>query len=122
MRIARAFADQAALAIENARLRARIEETAVEAERTRLARDLHDSVTQSLFAASLKAEALAGLLDDPDKARDAVEELRRLTRGSLAGMRTMLLEMRGDAPRRRRRCPNCCGTSSRRAAAASAPT
>jgi PAS domain S-box-containing protein len=97
IRIARAFADQAALAIENARLRARIEETAVEAERTRLARDLHDSVTQSLFAASLKAEALAGLLGDPRKATAAVEELRRLTRGSLAGMRTMLLEMRADA-------------------------
>ena len=97
VRIARAFADQAALAIENARLRARIEETAIEAERTRLARDLHDSVTQSLFAASLKAEALAGLLDDQEQALGALEELRRLTRGSLAGMRTMLLEMRGDA-------------------------
>ena len=97
VRIARAFADQAALAIENARLRARIEEAAIEAERTRLARDLHDSVTQSLFAASLKAEALAETLDDPDVARNAVDELRRLTRGSLAGMRTMLLEMRGDA-------------------------
>ena len=97
VRIARAFADQAALAIENARLRARIEEAAIEAERTRLARDLHDSVTQSLFAASLKAEALAEMLDDPEVARNAVEELRRLTRGSLAGMRTMLLEMRVDA-------------------------
>jgi PAS domain S-box-containing protein len=97
LRIARAFADQAALAIENARLRARIEESAVEAERTRLARDLHDSVTQSLFAASLKAEVLADLVGrDSDKAKDAVEELRRLTRGALAGMRTMLLEMRAD--------------------------
>ena len=97
LRIARAFADQAALAIENARLRARIEESAVEAERTRLARDLHDSVTQSLFAASLKAEVLADLVgDDSETTRDAVEELRRLTRGALAGMRTMLLEMRAD--------------------------
>ncbi len=100
IRIARAFADQAALAIENARLRARVEETAVEAERTRLARDLHDGVTQSLFAASLKAEALADMLDDREKALSAVEELRRLTRGSLAGMRTMLLEMRADALQR----------------------
>ena len=100
VRIARAFADQAALAIENARLRARLEETAVEAERTRLARDLHDGVTQSLFAASLKAEALADMLDDREKALSAVEELRRLTRGSLAGMRTMLLEMRADALQR----------------------
>ncbi len=97
LRIARAFADQAALAIENARLRARIEEAAVEAERTRLARDLHDSVTQSLFAASLKAEVLADLVSsDSDRAKDAIEELRRLTRGALAGMRTMLLEMRAD--------------------------
>ncbi len=100
IRIARAFADQAALAIENARLRARVEETAVEAERTRLARDLHDGVTQSLFAASLKAEALADMLDDRETALSAVEELRRLTRGSLAGMRTMLLEMRADALQR----------------------
>jgi len=97
LRIARAFADQAALAIENARLRARIEETAIEAERTRLARDLHDSVTQSLFAASLKAEVLAELVGSgSETALDAVEELRRLTRGALAGMRTMLLEMRAD--------------------------
>jgi signal transduction histidine kinase len=97
LRIARAFADQAALAIENARLRARIEEAAIEAERTRLARDLHDSVTQSLFAASLKGEALAELLGDQEGAPlEAVEEIRRLTRGALAGMRTMLLEMRAD--------------------------
>jgi signal transduction histidine kinase len=97
LRVARAFADQAALAIENARLRARIEETAIEAERNRLARDLHDSVTQSLFAASLKGEALAELLGDQTGAPlEAVEEIRRLTRGALAGMRTMLLEMRAD--------------------------
>ncbi len=96
-RIASAFADQAALAIENARLRARIEETAIETERNRLARDLHDSVTQSLFAASLKAEALLEMLrteGEGGDAAEAAEELRRLSRGALAGMRTMLIEMR----------------------------
>ena len=51
LHVASAFADQAALAIENARLREQIQRAAVAAERTRLARDLHDSVTQSLFAA-----------------------------------------------------------------------
>lgn len=97
MRIAAAFADQAALAIENTRLRSHIEEAAAEAERTRLARELHDSVTQSLFAASLKAEALADSLQGRrDTASGTAEELRRLTRGALAGMRTMLLEMRPD--------------------------
>jgi PAS domain S-box-containing protein len=94
-RIASAFADQAALAIENARLRARIEETAIETERNRLARDLHDSVTQSLFAASLKAEALMEMLEDGRQDEvEAAAELRRLSRGALAGMRTMLIEMR----------------------------
>jgi signal transduction histidine kinase len=97
LRIARAFADQAALAVENTRLRSHIEATAAEAERTRLARDLHDSVTQSLFAASLKAEALAESLgSEGDPFTGTAEELRRLTRGALAGMRTMLLEMRPD--------------------------
>ena len=43
---------------ENTRLRERLEQSAVAAERSRLARDLHDSVTQSLFAARLKAESL----------------------------------------------------------------
>lgn len=97
LRIGQAFADQAALAMENARLRTRIEEAAIEAERTRLARDLHDSVTQALFAATLKAEALAELLGgDGGRAGVTAEELRRLTLGALAGMRSMLLEMRPD--------------------------
>jgi PAS domain S-box-containing protein len=97
IRIAQAFADQAALALENARLTSRIEASAIEAERTRLARDLHDSVTQSLFAASLKAEALAELLGpDGGWTSRTAEDLRRLTLGALAGMRTMLLEMRPD--------------------------
>ena len=95
-RVARAFADQAALAIESARLRARVAESAAEGERSRLARDLHDSVTQSLFAASLKAEALSRVDDVSPRTRDTIEQVRRLTRGALAQMRTMLLEMRGE--------------------------
>ncbi len=72
-------------------------ERAAQAERSRLARDLHDSVTQALFAASLKAEALASSPDLVTPAGlDIVEEVRRLSRGALAQMRTMLLELRGD--------------------------
>ena len=89
------FADQAALAIENARLRTQIEQTAVAAERSRLARDLHDAVTQSLFSASLIAEVLPRLWDrNPDEGLRRLEELRQLTRGALAEMRTLLLELR----------------------------
>ena len=96
--LASSFGDQAALAIENARLREQVERSAVAAERSRLARELHDSVTQSLFAASLKAEAL---LRAPEltsaQARESLRDVRRLTRGALAEMRTLLLEMRSGA-------------------------
>jgi PAS domain S-box-containing protein len=70
-------------------------EEAILAERTRLARDLHDAVTQTLFSASLIAEVLPELwLVDPEEARKSNEELRQLTRGALAEMRTLLLELR----------------------------
>ncbi len=96
--IATTFGDQVALAVENARLRERVERAAAAAERSRLARELHDSVTQSLFAASLKADVVAETCVAPTpRLAQALEDLQRLTRGALAEMRTMLLEMRPDA-------------------------
>jgi PAS domain S-box-containing protein len=70
-------------------------EEAVAAERNRLARDLHDAVTQTLFSASLTAEVLPELwkMDEAEALR-CTEELRQLTRGALAEMRTLLLELR----------------------------
>ena len=98
MSLAQSFGDQAALAIENARLREQMERSAVAAERSRLARDLHDSVTQSLFAASLKAEALSRKWRPASaEARRSLDDVERLTRGALAEMRTLLLEMRPAA-------------------------
>lgn len=70
-------------------------EEAVTADRTRLARDLHDAVTQTLFSASLTAEVLPELWKiDAEEAKKSTEELRQLTRGALAEMRTLLLELR----------------------------
>ena len=92
------FANQVALALENARLRQREEQAAVMAERNRLARDLHDAVTQTLFAASLIADVLPRLWErNPPEGRRRLEELRQLTRGALAEMRTLLLELRPTA-------------------------
>ena len=93
-----AFANQVAVAIENARLFAHAEETAVAAERNRLARDLHDAVTQTLFSSSLIAEVLPRIWErNPEEGRRRLAELRELTRGALAEMRTLLLELRPSA-------------------------
>ena len=93
-----AFANQVAVAIENARLYEHAEESAVAAERNRLARDLHDAVTQTLFSASLIAEVLPRLWErNQEEGRRRLGELRELTRGALAEMRTLLLELRPSA-------------------------
>lgn len=92
------FCVQAALAIENARLYAQIEQNAVAAERNRIAHDLHDSVTQTLFSASIIADILPRLWQrNQQEAERRLHELRDLTRGALAEMRTLLLELRPTA-------------------------
>jgi two-component system nitrate/nitrite sensor histidine kinase NarX len=92
------FANQAALAIENAQLYQTAQEAAVLEERHRLARDLHDAVTQSLFSASLIAEGLRESSNlSTERARQGLEDLRQLTRGALAEMRALLYELRPGA-------------------------
>lgn len=89
------FSDEVALAIENARLRIQAEQAAVSAERNRLARELHDAVSQTLFSANLIAEVLPRLWErDQVDARDRLVELGQLTRGAQAEMRTLLFELR----------------------------
>jgi signal transduction histidine kinase len=67
-------------------------------ERNRLARDLHDSVTQGIYSASLIAETLQVIWeDDPKQGRRGLEQIERLTRGALAELRTLLLEMQPEA-------------------------
>ena len=90
-----AVANQAAIAIENNRLYHRIREAVMVDERNRLARDLHDSVTQTLFTASVLAEATPRIWDkDQAVARQNMDKLSLLIRGALAEMRSMLIELR----------------------------
>ncbi len=92
------LADQLAVAIQNARLYEQAQEAATVEERQRLARDLHDAVTQTLFSASLIAEVLPRLWErKPEDGQKRLEELRQLTRGALAEMRMLLLELRPAA-------------------------
>ena len=60
------IADHIGLAVENVRLRQQAEQTAVQEDRQRLARELHDAVSQNLFSASVIAETLPRLWErDP---------------------------------------------------------
>jgi signal transduction histidine kinase len=78
-----------------AQLLSQVEVQATSAERSRLARELHDVVTQLLFSINLVAGSLPKLWErDPDMARRSTAELQRLTRGALAEMRTLLRELR----------------------------
>ena len=79
-------------------LRQQAEQIAVANERSRMARDLHDAVSQTLFSASLIADVLPRLwLRNPVEAQRRLEELRILNRGALAEMRMLLLELRPSA-------------------------
>jgi signal transduction histidine kinase len=92
------LAQRAAIAIEQAQLQDRAQKTAVYEERQRLARDLHDAVTQTLFSASLISEILPKLWEiDEETGRDRLKVLNELTRGALAEMRMLLLELRPSA-------------------------
>jgi len=82
----------------NQRLAEKAAQDAVTAERTRLARDLHDAVTQTLFSTTLIADVLPELWAmNPEEGRRRLEELRHMTRGALAEMRTLLVELRPNA-------------------------
>ena len=101
-RLLSAVSSQTALAMRHAQLQAQEKEIAVVAERNRIARDLHDAVSQTLFAASVTAATLAKTTArEPAPALPAVGEqaalLEKLTRVALAEMRLLLFELRPDA-------------------------
>ena len=108
-----ALAGAAGVAIENARLHQRLEQLAVVGERERIARDLHDTVIQRLFATGMGLQSLVARVADSDlreRLQQAVDELDetireiRITIFDLeardterAGLRARVLALTGEA-------------------------
>ncbi len=90
------LADQATQAIDNARLRIQAEQTAVTEERNRLARDLHDSVTQSLYSQMLYSEAASRRLaaGEVKEVSEHLGVLRQTAHQALQEMRLLIFELR----------------------------
>jgi signal transduction histidine kinase len=92
------LAVHAAIAIEKTRLYERSRELSIVEERNRLARELHDSVTQKLFGLTLTAEAAATVVErDPTEARAQLARLQELTREAMDELRSLIFELRPAA-------------------------
>jgi len=94
-----AIGQQVGMAVENARLYEQAQQSATFAERSRLARELHDSVTQSLYSLTLYAEAAARMMQDEEytEATEALREMRDTAQEALREMRLLIFQLRPPA-------------------------
>jgi signal transduction histidine kinase len=94
----RALAGQAAVAIENANLLYQAQEKASLEERQRLARELHDSVSQALYGIALGAKTARSMLErDPARAAEPLDYVLALANAGLTEMRALIFELRPES-------------------------
>lgn len=97
-KLAKELARRASLAVDNARLYQQAKQGGIEEERQRIAHELHDAISQTLFSASMITDMLPRLWNqDPNMVYERLPQLHKLIQGAVAEMRTLLLELRpGD--------------------------
>lgn len=96
--LALAIANQAAIAIENARLYEQAQELAAVEERQRLARELHDSVSQALYGISLGVHTARLQVDhNPGELAESLDYVLELAEAALTEMRALIFELRPES-------------------------
>ncbi|MET8860513.1 GAF domain-containing sensor histidine kinase [Streptomyces sp. NPDC004579] len=92
------LAQHAAIALTNARLYERSRELTIAEERSRLAHELHDAVSQKLFSLRLTAQAAATLVDrDPSRAKGELQHVAALAAEATEELRAAVVELRPAA-------------------------
>ncbi|MFJ8940846.1 GAF domain-containing sensor histidine kinase [Streptomyces sp. NPDC102365] len=92
------LAQHAAIALTNARLYERSRELTIAEERSRIAHELHDAVSQKLFSLRLTAQAAAALVDrDPDRAKGELQQVAALAAEAADELRAAVVELRPAA-------------------------
>ncbi|WP_169911038.1 GAF domain-containing sensor histidine kinase [Evansella clarkii] len=89
-----ALAGHLTLAMENAKLHKMRQEISVMEERNRLARDLHDSVTQTLFSLSLTAKGAKNIYKHEAEIKETFEDLQQMAQTALAEMRSLIWQLK----------------------------
>lgn len=98
IRVMSTLADLIAVAVQNARLYAQAQELAAFEERNRLARELHDSVSQALYGIALGARTARTLLDrDPSRLAEPLDYVLALAEAGLTEMRALIFDLRPDS-------------------------
>ena len=90
------FVETAALAIDNARWFGRLRTVGADEERTRIARDLHDRIGQSLAYLAFELDRLVRLTKDEPEIQDPLDQLRDDVRGVIREVRDTLYDLRTD--------------------------
>lgn len=93
--LAESFATQVSLGTDNALLRRQVERNAIIEERTRIAREIHDSISQSIYSASLYVDAtlLALSSGKENTVKENLNELQAITREAMLDMRLLIFEL-----------------------------
>ncbi|GMQ98509.1 MAG: hypothetical protein BMS9Abin17_1024 [Acidimicrobiia bacterium] len=95
-----ALAALAGTGIDSIRMMQELQDTAVREDRDRIARDVHDSIIQNLFAVGLGLQARAFATSDDPELRDALDDASVAIDASIADLRRLIYDLHGDLPRR----------------------